>query len=472
MFSFGIGRHPSDKKNENTISDSLKNSVLFSIDNPNPARGKNTGLHFYYLDSLAHGAMPNISIKDAKLPLNCPTMLIEANAHQTAFLVYPGEKINVKYAGSDSTRLYIQGNTQRTNELNFFVKLVQKTGNIYYGFTFMPYHKKVNTLTNIYDLEKAINNVKNTRLQFLEAYSRHFRVGDNFIKIAVNFIKSTAITDSLLLFYNNHVLLNKQNLYKNLVASKIEGIGNIGFMPYPMYYEACINLVGMATGGAPNDAISSTGSSFIKRFDFIEKTFTGLTKDLLMANALYSASLNRVPVPKDYLNKFNRQCTDQGYKALINKKLNDNIRSITYAKGSNKLLAIDGKTVQDLNVVIKNRNGKLILLDFWASWCGPCRAEMPYSALLKKEYKGKKIVFVTISTDANIADWQEAVKDEGLVNDDNFLLLNANQASFIKRYKINAIPRYILIGKDGKILNDDTPRPSDPKLKVMVNQYL
>lgn len=470
MFSFSVDRYTSDKIFKNTTSDSLNHTVLFSIDNP--AGGKIAGLHFYYLDSLAHGRMPNISTKDSKVPLNTSTLLIEANTQQTPFLVYPGEKINIRYAGSDSTQMYIQGNAKRTNELHFFRKLVQKTGNIYYGFTLMPYHKKVNTLTNLHDLEKTINTVKNSRLQFLNAYYRQFPVSDGFVKIAANCIKSTAITDSLLLYYNNRSLLNEQNLYKTLVISKTAGIRNIGFMPYPMYYVTCLNLIAMAMGGPPHDAISGTSSSFTKRFDFIEKTFTGVTKDFLLANALYSANLNRVPISKDYLNKFNVQCIDKEYKALVEKKLNDHSISTTYAKGSNKLLAIDGKTVQDLNVVIKQHKNKLILFDFWASWCGPCRKEMPSSVLLKKKYEGKKIVFVAISTDANINDWQKAAKEEALVNGDSFLLLNADQASFIKHYKINAIPRYILIGKDGKILSDDAPRPSDPKLKVLINQYL
>ncbi|WP_114941263.1 hypothetical protein [Mucilaginibacter endophyticus] len=80
-----------------------------------------------------------------------------------------------------------------------------------------------------------------------------------------------------------------------------------------MYDVACLNLVEMALGGPLHDAISSTSGSFIKRFDFVEKEFTGVTKDFLMANTLYAANLNRVSISKDYLHKFNKQCTDKGY---------------------------------------------------------------------------------------------------------------------------------------------------------------
>lgn len=77
--------------------------------------------------------------------------------------------------------------------------------------------------------------------------------------------------------------------------------------------------------------------------------------------------------------------------------MSDNNKAFVYAKGSNKLLSLDGKTVQDLKEVIAKYKGKLVLFDFWASWCIPCREEMPHSSTLKKEYKDKYIVFVTIS---------------------------------------------------------------------------
>lgn len=389
-------------------------------------------------------------------------------------MVYPGEKINIRYSGTDSLQMYIQGNTKRTNELDFFRKLVQKTGNVSYFLPSMPYQRKVDNLEKIHDLEKTIHILKNNRLQFLTLYTKQFPVSNSFIKIAVHCIKSTAIRDSLLLYHNNREMLIKQNLYRQFATAKVASLNHIGFMPYPMYYQACVDLVSMAVGTSrfDIDGIGNNSSDFVKSFDFIEKNFAGLPKSFLMAKALYSGNINKVPISKSYLNKFNTQCQNKGYLDLVHKKLNDNSKSFAYAKGSNKLLAMDGKTVQDLSAVISKHKGKLILFDFWASWCSPCRQEMPSATLLKKKYKGRNIAFVIISTDAEVNDWQKAAKEESLESDNNFLLLNADQASFVKRYNINSIPRYILIGKDGKVLSEDAPRPSDQKLKELINQYL
>ena len=450
--------------------DSTNNFVHFFIDGTVTNNSKIERLNFYYLDSLAHGQGVGIAAERSKLIINAPALLMEASAKQTPFLIYPGEKINIKYAGSDSVKMYIQDNIQRTNELDFFRKLVQKTGNVYYFLPTMPYQRKVNTINNIHELEKSINNLKNIRLQFLNLYARQFSVSGKFNKIALKCIESTAILDSVLLYGNNRVLLSKQNVYKKLAIEKIPALKNIGFLPYPMYYVACLNIVSIATGAAPDVNISNNSTNFIKRFDFIAQNFEGEIKDFLLANTLNWARTNNVDISKNYLDKFNSQCTNKGYKEIINQKLNEN--KAHYPKGSNNLLSGDGKTVQDLSTIIAKYKGKIILLDFWASWCNPCRQEMPYTSKLKKEYAGKNIVFVAISTDSDISAWKKADREESLENNNSFLLLNSGRATFIKHYHINSIPRYLLLGKDGKIISDDAPRPSDPQLKILIKKYL
>jgi thiol-disulfide isomerase/thioredoxin len=330
----------------------------------------------------------------------------------------------------------------------------------------MPYHKQVNSLNQIHDLEKKINEVMNVRLKFLASYIKQFPVSDGFITTAAKCIKITAISDSLYLHRRNQAMLAEQSLYKPFVISKTASIERIGFMPNQFYYRACSDLVDMIGSAGDNSSLVT------KSFDFINKNFTGLTRDYLLAKAVYSDFKNKTPISKDELAKFNAECKNKGYRDQIHKILSDNKKAFAYAKGSNKLLSLDGKTVQDLKEVIAKYKGKLVLFDFWASWCIPCREEMPRSAILKKKYQDKNIVFVTISTDANVADWKKAAKEEALESDHNFLLLNADQASFTKRYGINTIPRYMLIGKDGKVLIDDAPRPGNQKLAELINQYL
>lgn len=79
--------------------------------------------------------------------------------------------------------------------------------------------------------------------------------------------------------------------------------------------------------------------------------------------------------------------------------------------------------------------------------------------------------------DANKKDWLDASMEENVVKNANFLLLNSEKSAFVRRYQISSIPRFMLIDKNGKIISSDAPRPSDPKLKNLMekiceNRYL
>ncbi len=154
-------------------------------------------------------------------------------------------------------------------------------------------------------------------------------------------------------------------------------------------------------------------------------------------------------------------------------KLKDSEISIKdFKPGTNQLLGRNGKTALSFDSLIARHRNKLILLDFWASWCGPCRAEIPDSKKLQQQYAGKNIVFVNISTDAVVSDWQKAAQEEGIGTPDSYLLLKADRSPLVKRYSIYSIPRYMLVGKNGKMINANAPRPSEPKLKQMIDQNL
>lgn len=130
----------------------------------------------------------------------------------------------------------------------------------------------------------------------------------------------------------------------------------------------------------------------------------------------------------------------------------------TSSKGSfPKLKDLDGKyfTFDDLK-------GKVVYVDYWASWCGPCRNEMPYSKQLHAMFTPqqlKQVVFLYISIDADESAWKNAVQQIGM--EGKLGISPGNWSSEIAKYfQINSIPRYMLIDKKGNIVDLNAKRPS------------
>ena len=120
--------------------------------------------------------------------------------------------------------------------------------------------------------------------------------------------------------------------------------------------------------------------------------------------------------------------------------------------------------------LLKKYEGKTIYVDFWASWCVPCRKEIPYSIKLGNTLKNKNFIVVFISIDDGISKWKSAMRENGIDFKNSFIIPNWKTSGIIKRFKINLIPRYLLIGKNGQIISDDAPSPKDKNLQEIVKR--
>lgn len=112
--------------------------------------------------------------------------------------------------------------------------------------------------------------------------------------------------------------------------------------------------------------------------------------------------------------------------------------------------------------------GKYVYIDVWATWCGPCHREIPYLKALQERYAGKDIYIVSISCDTDRTAWESKVR-EGL---SGIQLHFEENDTFMERYMISGVPRFILLDREGKIILSDMSRPSDPRTVDLLDSLL
>ena len=116
-----------------------------------------------------------------------------------------------------------------------------------------------------------------------------------------------------------------------------------------------------------------------------------------------------------------------------------------------------GVDVNGKEYTLADFRGKYVYIDVWATWCGPCRQEIPYLKKLDEDYQDAQIVFLSLSVDQDKAKWEKMVKEQSM---SGVQLHIGQNSSFQQAYKIEGIPHFILLDREGKIIDKKMSRPS------------
>lgn len=369
--------------------------------------------------------------------------------------------------GKESSALYLKGGYDITLEMNakefdetikysgegsdvnnylaqkFLIK--EKAGSTFqlYGLDEPKYLETMNSLKE--ELKKSLDNVetqfaeqeklnlKYEHISNLSNYERYhgyatkntdFKVSDSFPNVLEG------------LDFSNEEHYNLYSSYKTIVGTNFSNVARENSKKNNISYEA-----------AAIEQLKSIKSEVIKN-------------DILMNLADQVSVMN--PNAEELYKGIMEISKDGKFKERLTAQYNTVLR---LAEGKDSPIFTNYENHAGGTTSLADLKGKYVYIDVWATWCKPCKDEIPFLKKVEEQYHDKNIEFVSISIDQPKDHdlWKKMVSDENL-GGTQLMADNAWQSQFVQEYQIQGIPRFILIDPTGKIVNSFAPRPSNKKL--------
>lgn len=205
----------------------------------------------------------------------------------------------------------------------------------------------------------------------------------------------------------------------------------------------------------------------------IEANTSGFTKELFFTKfyhlILEGHAIEAFEAVYDSLyseNPFFLEVVEKKYTSTKNYLANQDVSSANISGLKSSL------TDDLIQTIAEAYQDKVIYVDFWAPWCGPCLTEMPYSAELQKEMEGEDVVFLFFGVQCTEESWKATIANRKLTGEHK-LLTNDQYNILASKLGINGIPHYTLIDKNGKIVQKSATRPSNKeKLRKEIRDLL
>jgi len=186
----------------------------------------------------------------------------------------------------------------------------------------------------------------------------------------------------------------------------------------------------------------------VKRTEWMKKFIDSHLDNFVVLQALpFISADSDLPIFSKVYDALRKKFSSNGWVINLGKR----VEQLSFLAAGTTAPDFTILTPEDKSISLKDFRGKYVLIDFWASWCKPCRAENPNVVATYNKYKSKGFEIFGVSLDQNKEAWVGAIKADGLIWKHGSDLKYWDSAP-AKMYNVSSIPYNVLIDKEGKII--------------------
>jgi thiol-disulfide isomerase/thioredoxin len=434
-----------------------KQEVVFVLENV-------ANIGFEFIKNFENYSKSEIGFKGLdtiKIDLKQPTLIIigSMETEKDSLLCMPGDTIFINNINNkfiyNANKLSIYKQDLISENIDSLRKIIFKNHYEYSMTVFSDNIKSTIFPTEVFDIVHDESFIKNLIDKYQENYQKAFssiNTEKEFYKVRLNLLKNEIYKDLNIIYNKNNSKLINEFLSSDFFMNNTycEGLDEFTFFR--------------------NYIRRNYRNNFNNVFEESEELFSAKNAKKIKMVCIFEMIDSKTSFHEisDFLNVFNKQYNDKNFYQFVDDKFLISLRANTKNIESVNIINSQKGKVFFNDIISKNET---IYLDFWASWCAPCRAAMPASKEIQEKYNDRNVKFLYISVDKDYNAWQKANNVENLSFQNSFLEINYPKGLFYVENQIKTIPRYMIFHK-GKLVNNNAPGPESPQLEIELNKYV
>lgn len=272
-----------------------------------------------------------------------------------------------------------------------------------------------------------------------------------------------------------HAFYNKEEAYtpspELLAYTKNLDLNNDALMVSEAYRNYLIAHVGQKTSDLVQQDLMSGGKiqTSQRAFEVVEKEHTAPMIKSFLLYTFFNQHLRSKGIngSEALYQRFKKEVTNPIYLAEIDEAF----QAWKHLKNGQPAPVFIYPDKAGKKVGLEDLKGKVVYIDVWATWCGPCKIEIPHLEKLQEQFHDQPVAFVSVSIDQNADGWAKMIKEKNMTGI-QLLANKAGNSQICKDYKIQGIPRFILIDQAGNIVNAQADRPSQGTVAAEIEALL